>query len=200
MRRDLPRDLEPADARRDLIALLRLAFSAELAAALAYGGHRRSLSDAIQAAEIERIRLDEIDHRDRIRGMLERLGSGPNPLLDLVYALIGSTISILCLFGGWFVPMYGAGVLESRNVTPYERAARLAVVVGRPEFVEDLLEMAEVEWDHELYFRVRRDQHWMRAMFPRWRIPPPREEIRATFDEFRRAATSSSPSSSPSSS
>ncbi len=200
MRRDLPRDLEPADARRDLIALLRLAFSAELAAALAYGGHRRSLSDAIQAAEIERIRLDEIDHRDRIRGMLERLGSGPNPLLELVYTLIGSTISLLCLFGGWFVPMYGAGVLESRNVTPYERAARLAVVVGRPEFVEDLLEMAEVEWDHELYFRVRRDQHWMRAMFPRWRIPPPREEIRATFDEFRRAATSSSPSSSPSSS
>ncbi len=187
MRRDLPRDLTPETARLRLIALLRLAYSAELAAALAYSGHRRSLSDPIQAAEIERIRRDEIDHRDRILPMLTTMGAAPSRGLEIVYRIIGTTISLLCLVGGWFVPMYGAGVLESRNVTPYERAARLAVVAGRPGFVPDLLEMAEVEWDHERYFRLRRDQHWMRAIFPTWRVPPPREDIRATFEDFARS-------------
>ena len=184
MRRDPPLDLPPDSAKRELISLLRLAYSAELAAALAYGGHRRSLGDTVQAAEIEQIRVDELDHRHCVTDMLNALGGRPSGLFELVYRIIGTTISVLCLAGGWFIPMYGAGVLESRNVTPYERAARLALLAGRPELVEPFLSMAEVEWDHELYFRQRRDEHWMRALFPDWTEPPPREEIRAMFAEF----------------
>ena len=59
--------------------------------------------------------------------------------------------------------MYGAGRLESHNVKEYEDAADLAVVSGHPEFVECLLEMAEVEWDHEAYFRGKVESHWLAA-------------------------------------
>jgi hypothetical protein len=184
MERDLAGPLSTSAALAELTALLRLAYSAELAAALAYGGHRRSLADPVQAGEVERIEVEELDHRARIARMITTLGARPSIGFELLYRVIGTTISVLCLVGGWFIPMYGAGVLESRNVTPYERAARLSVVAAHPEFVEEFLAMAEIEWDHELYFRVRRDQHWMARFFPGWTVPPPREDIRRTFEEF----------------
>ena len=56
---------------------------------------------------------------------------------------------------GWFAPMYGAGRLESRNIREYETAARYARDCGREEFIDCLLTMAEVEWEHEYYFRSR---------------------------------------------
>ena len=49
----------------------------------------------------------------------------------------------------------GAGRLEKRNIQEYETAARYARDAGRPEFVDGLLMMAEVEWEHENYFRLR---------------------------------------------
>jgi hypothetical protein len=48
--------------------------------------------------------------------------------------------------------MYGAGKLESRNVKEYEVAARHAWACDRREWVDCLLTMAEVEWEHEAFF------------------------------------------------
>jgi hypothetical protein len=82
---------------------------------------------------------------------------------------------------GWLAPMYGAGRLESRNVKEYETAARYAREVGRVDFIECLLEMAEVEWEHEHYFRACVLRHpWSRTIAI-WPEPPPKETIRASF-------------------
>jgi rubrerythrin len=77
--------------------------------------------------------------------------------------------------------MYGAGLLESRNIVEYEVAARLAAESGHPEFVDCLLEMAEVEWEHELYFRERVLSHALVRFIPVWKTPPPKSEIRKTL-------------------
>ena len=49
--------------------------------------------------------------------------------------------------------MYGAGRLERGNIVEYEEAAEFARACGREDFIDCLLTMAEVEWEHELYFR-----------------------------------------------
>jgi hypothetical protein len=95
--------------------------------------------------------------------------------------LIGKTIALLCRIGGWYVPMYGAGRLESHNVKEYEDAADLAVACVHPEFVECLLEMAEVEWDHEAYFRGKVESHWLRHVIRVWAAIPPKSAIRTDF-------------------
>jgi hypothetical protein len=90
-------------------------------------------------------------------------------------------LGLLCHVSGWLAPMYGAGRLESRNVREYEAAARHAWACGRRSWVPCLLTMAEVEWEHEAYFRARVVAHPIGRRLPIWRAPPPKERIRATF-------------------
>ena len=68
--------------------------------------------------------------------------------------------------------------LYPQAIVEYEVAARLAVESGHVEFVLCLLEMAEVEWEHELYFRERVLSHPLARFIPVWRVPPPKSEIR----------------------
>src|SRR5207237_3780572 len=93
-------------------------------------------------------------------------------------------ISLFGRTGGWFFPMYGAGRLESQNIREYEHAARLAAAAGCDELVEELLVMAEVEWDHERFFREQSASHFLWRAVPHWPVPPPRAEIRASFARF----------------
>lgn len=51
------------------------------------------------------------------------------------------------------MPMYFAGRLESQNSVEYEEAAAFARELDMPDCVEDLLDMARVELEHEQYFR-----------------------------------------------
>ncbi|HVF48361.1 MAG TPA: hypothetical protein VNA17_12420, partial [Pyrinomonadaceae bacterium] len=46
-----------------------------------------------------------------------------------------------------------AGRLESQNSVEYEEAAALASELGLDECVNDLLDMARVELEHEVFFR-----------------------------------------------
>ena len=78
--------------------------------------------------------------------------------------------------------MYGAGRLESRNIREYEAAARFAFKCGRLEFVECLLQMAEVEWEHEHYFRTQVCRHRFSKYIPLWHEPPPKGHIRESFN------------------
>jgi hypothetical protein len=41
--------------------------------------------------------------------------------------------------------------------------------------------MAEVEWDHEAYFRAKAVGHPLARFIPVWAPPPPRADIRAAF-------------------
>ncbi len=134
---------------------------------------------------MRRIELEERQHRTRVREMLDELGVVPRVGRERLMFVIGTTISGLCRIGGWFVPMYGAGFLESGNVREYEDAARFAVVAELDHFVPDLLHMAEVEWDHERYFRSKVEGHWLSRLVPLWEAPPPRAVIQDSFDAAR---------------
>lgn len=181
--------MESPLSRQKLVGILKLAHAGELAAALAYEGHAASVSDPVERAEILRIRDQELDHRARVGGFLARLGEQPGRWRERKAALIGRGIGLACRPGGWFFPMYGAGRLESRNVGEYEAAARFALDAGFEDMVPDLLEMAEVEWDHERYFRSKCESHWLWKVVPHWAAPPARERIQALFAEHRAART-----------
>ncbi len=167
--------------REALILLLQAAYSGELAAFYAYEGHRHSVRDPREKTEIRKIQIEEWEHRECLGEFLKDLGAKPSRRREIQFTIIGRVISLLCYIGGWFIPMYGAGKLERGNIVEYENAARMAVRAGHEEMVESLLLMAEVEWDHELYFRTKSLSHPLAKVFPMWSAPPPREEIRASF-------------------
>lgn len=169
-------------ALRDLTETLQLAYSGELAAAHAYRGHWRSVSEAETRAKILGIEEDEWHHRALVGRMLAGLGRKPSIVRELRACLVGRTLGVLCHVSGWLLPMYAAGRLESRNIREYEAAARYAAASDHFEFVDCLLAMAEVEWDHEKYFRSCVLRHRWAPHLQLWLAPPPREEIRMSFD------------------
>ena len=172
------------DSRDDLsnlIQILQLAYSGERAAAYAYRGHWHSVRNPDERTRIEAIENEEWHHRNLVGEMLRALGARPDRLREVRAAIIGRTLQALCHVSGWFAPMYGAGKLESRNIREYEAAARFALVSGHVEFVDCLLTMAEVEWEHEHYFRSKVLSHPAGRLLPIWPLPPPKEDIRSSF-------------------
>lgn len=167
--------------RRKLIRLLQRACSGELAAGFAYRGHWRSVKDAAQRERIRRIEEEEWHHRALVADLLHQLDARPSAVLEAIYWLIGNAIGIFCFVGGWFAPMYGAGRLERINIIEYEDAAFHALQCGRPEMIDCLLTMAEVEWEHERFFREVIIGHPMLRLFSLWNAPPPKESIRARY-------------------
>ena len=172
---------EDDDSQQKLIALLQLAYSAERAAAYAYRGHWHSVVDTNERARIRQIENEEWHHRELVGGMLEELGAHPDSKREIRSVLIGRALGVLCHFMGWLAPMYGAGRLESRNIREYETAARYARDCGHEEFTDCLLTMAEVEWEHEYYFRSRVLLHSWGRRLTLWPAPPAKETIRESF-------------------
>ncbi|MEA3189600.1 MAG: hypothetical protein QOD77_182 [Thermoplasmata archaeon] len=176
-------------ARDALVHRLRLAYAGELAAARAYAGHWRSVRDKGQKVDIQRIMREELAHRARVGEMMRELGARPGKPRDLWMGTVGTAIAASCFVGGWYVPMYGAGRIERRNIWEYEVAARLALQAERADFADELLGMAEVEWDHEKFFHdLVRGHRWHRR-FHSWPDPPPKGEIRTSFDAGRPPCT-----------
>jgi rubrerythrin len=184
-----PRErMSQAEGLEALVAILKLAYSGELAAGLAYRGHGRAVSDPGERAGIRKIEDEEWHHRDLVGGMLKDLGSGPDPRREKRALAIGRVLGFLCHVSGWLPPMYGAGRLESRNIREYEAAARHAMEAGHPELVDCLLTMAEVEWEHERYFRGKVLSHRLGRRLPIWPEPPPKATIRAALPVVNRAS------------
>jgi rubrerythrin len=152
---------------RDFIALVRLAYSAERAAALAYQGHAASVQDPLEKAELKRIEDDEWVHRANLKRMLDKVGRAPSPWLELKYQVIGKLIGFSCHAIGWFMPMYFAGRLESGNVVEYVEMERLARACGMEEEIECIREMARVEKEHEMYFLAKAMTHRAIRVFPK---------------------------------
>jgi demethoxyubiquinone hydroxylase (CLK1/Coq7/Cat5 family) len=172
-------------ARERLVAQLQLAYSGELAAGYAYRGHWRSLKDPGERTRIREIEEEEWHHRRLVGDMLRGLEASPRRAREVVFLTIGRTLGAACHLAGWLLPMYGAGRLESRNVKEYEDAALYARDSGHPELIDCLLTMAEVEWEHERYFREKAAGHPWRKYLPPWRIPGPKQSIRDPFPGFR---------------
>ncbi len=167
------------NAEKSLIALLQMAYSGERAAALAYRGHWKSVKDSAVSERIKTIEAEEWHHRKLVGEMLGKLGAKPNRFKECKAAVIGNCLGFACHLSGWFAPMYGAGKLESRNIGEYETAARLADECGRKELIDALLTMAEVEWDHEQFFRAQVENHFLARVIQVWKLPAPKEMIRA---------------------
>jgi hypothetical protein len=171
---------------QDLIRLLQNAYSGEKAAAYAYRGHAESVSIAIERDEIRKIEQEEWEHRDCLLKMLTSLGAKPRFSRELVMTTVGVVIYFLCRLGGvlnvfnfgWFMSMYGAGKLERSNIGEYEVAALMARSCGQTQFIDDLIHMAEVEWDHEMYFRSKTVTSKWTRIIPLWSLPPPRNSTR----------------------
>jgi len=178
-------------SRSGLIGILQLAYSGELAAGNAYRGHARSVSDPSERDHIRKIEEEEWHHRRLVGGILESLGARPLPRREIRGAIIGRVLGFLCHVSGWLAPMYGAGKLESRNIREYEDAARFARDCGREDLIDCLLTMAEVEWEHEAYFRGRVLSRPRGRRMRIWPQPPPKERIRESFAEERPARASS---------
>jgi rubrerythrin len=167
--------------RAKLIAILQLAYSGELAAGYAYRGHWHSLTNSEERTRVKTIEDEEWHHRKLVGEMLSSLGAGPDKRRELRATLIGRALGLMCHVCGWFVPMYGAGKLESRNIVEYETAARYARACGRRDLIDCLLTMAEVEWEHERYFRSCVMRHRWSRRISIWPEPPPKETIRTNL-------------------
>lgn len=160
---------------------MQLAYSAERAAAYAYRGHWHSLSDPSERARVEQIENEEWHHRTLVGEILNELGAEASRRREARAFLLGRVLGFLCHVTGYLAPMYGAGRLESRNIREYETAARLARDSGYDKFVDCLLTMAEVEWEHENYFRSQVSLHYLGRRLSLWPAPPPKETIRQAF-------------------
>jgi len=171
--------MDAGASKRSLIATLQLAYSGERAAGHAYNGHWKSVSDPAERERIRQIEDEEWHHRRLVGEQLAALGARPKPWRELRAAILGRVLGFLCHVSPWFFPMYGAGRLESHNIGEYEDAARYARGCGRNDLVDCLLTMAEVEWDHEAYFRGKVEGHSWAKVIRIWPPPAPRAMIRA---------------------
>lgn len=169
------------NSKQHLIALLQLAYSAERAAAYAYRGHWHSVVNEDERIRIKQIEDEEWHHRELVGEMLASMGAQPRREREVRSLIIGRVLGVLCHVMGWLAPMYGAGRLESRNIREYETAARYARDCGREEFIDCLLTMAEVEWEHEYYFHSRVLLHPLGSRLSLWPSPAPKETIRESF-------------------
>lgn len=157
--------MDDDDTRRRLIAILRSAYSGELAAGLAYRAHWRALSDAGQRAAIARIEDEEWAHRREVGGLLRRLGAAPERRREILMAIVGAGAGVSCHLGSWMLPMYFAGRLEHANIDEYEVGAALARRLGFADYERALLAMAAVEREHEAFFlRTVAAHPWLPAL------------------------------------
>lgn len=140
-------------AKVGLVRILQNAYSGEVAAAYAYRGHWKSLKDSPEKTRIKQIEEEEWDHRRRVGEWLTKLGAEPRTTREKVFRTIGRVLGMTCHISGWFMPMYFAGRLESQNSAEYEEAAHFAKELGMDECIDDLLDMARVEVEHEIFFR-----------------------------------------------
>jgi demethoxyubiquinone hydroxylase (CLK1/Coq7/Cat5 family) len=150
-----------------LIKSLKLAYSAEKAAAFAYIGHARSVRDPTAKAAIKQIELDEWQHRATVLSIMEQYGIQPSRYNEIKYHIIGRIISASCYVIGWFMPYYFAGRLESGNVCEYFIMMRYFNELGITAHDEALHEMGMKEKEHEIYFQKSLEGNRLLPLFER---------------------------------
>jgi hypothetical protein len=150
-----------------LVRLLQMAYSAEKAAAFAYIGHARSVTDPTEKAAIQQIEADEWHHRDVVRGIMQQYEIPVSRYYEVKFHLIGRFISISCRVLGWFMPFYFAGRLESGNVCEYFRMMRHFDDLGITQHHELLYELGIKEKEHEQYFLGQLASHRLLPLFER---------------------------------
>lgn len=142
----------PEIKHKALIDLLKMAYSAEKAAAFAYQGHAGSVKDAEEKRAIHQIELDEWNHREEVLAIMNHYNISISAWYELKFHVIGKMISFSCYVIGWFMPYYFAGRLESGNVCEYFRMMQYFHSMGIMKHNQVLYEMGIKEKEHEVYF------------------------------------------------
>ncbi|MCB1025684.1 MAG: ferritin-like domain-containing protein [Acidobacteria bacterium] len=142
--------MENAETRKNFIKLMQAAYSGELAAALAYGGHWRALKVSEEVEAIKQIEIDEWKHRKRVGEILEELNAKPSHIREKIFWTIGTAIALICRVCGHFCAAYFAGILERGNVNEYNMAHNYAETLGLTHLLNDFREMEKTEAEHEL--------------------------------------------------
>jgi demethoxyubiquinone hydroxylase (CLK1/Coq7/Cat5 family) len=158
-------------ARQNLIRILQNAHAGEFAAAYAYRGHWKSLRESAEKEHIKKIEAEEWAHRANVRKWLTELGAAPRPVREAVFWAIGRVLGVSCFVSGWFFPMYFAGRLENQNVQEYVTAAGFAEDLEMRDCAREMMEMAETEREHEVFFRQTIAHHRLLPLtrkFFRW--------------------------------
>lgn len=150
--------------RKELTSILKMAYSGEKAAALAYAGHWRSLSKAREKVDIAKIEKDEWEHRAIVGEMLKQLDEYPSTFREVLMGCIGCIVFVACFISGWFFPMYFAGRLEHSNVHEYIDAAEHASALGLHQWTAELMRLSNVELQHEEFFKNIIVGHWLTPM------------------------------------
>jgi len=145
-----------------LVKSLKMAYSAEKAASLAYVGHARSLKDSAERTAVQQIEQDEWDHRRNVLRIMQQYAIPVSKWYELKYHVIGKVIGYSCHVIGRFMPYFFAGKLESGNVCEYFVMIHYFHSVGITEHDEVLYEMGLKEKEHEVYFlEVIKDASWL---------------------------------------
>ena len=88
--------------RAQLITVLQMAYSGELAAGYAYRGHWQSVMDSEERTRIKQIEDEEWHHRKLVGEMLQSLGAGPNKVREIRATVVGRMLGLMCHVSGWF--------------------------------------------------------------------------------------------------
>lgn len=134
----------------ELVDLLKMAYSAEKAAAFAYEGHAASVKDPEAKKAIRQIEIDEWNHRKEVMDLMSEYGITPSKYYEFRFHVIGKLISGSCYVIGWFMPYYFAGRLESGNVCEYFRMKQFFNSLGITKHDNILYEMGIKEKEHEV--------------------------------------------------
>lgn len=136
----------------ELIDLLRMAYSAEKAAAFAYIGHAHSLKSPEAKADIKQIENDEWEHREEVLKIMQEYNIPISKWYEFKFHVIGKLIAFSCHVIGWFMPYYFAGRLESGNVCEYFRMIHFFHELGIKKHDQVLYDMGIKEKEHEDFF------------------------------------------------
>jgi hypothetical protein len=136
----------------ELVDLLKMAYSAEKAAAFAYQGHAASVKSNEEKKAIRQIEIDEWNHRKEVLDIMNEYGIPISKWYEFRFYVIGKLISGSCFVIGWFMPFYFAGRLESGNVCEYFRMKQFFNSLGITKHDQILYDMGIKEKEHEVYF------------------------------------------------
>ncbi|MGZ3861920.1 MAG: hypothetical protein ACXVPN_07280 [Bacteroidia bacterium] len=142
--------------------LLKMAYSAEKAAAFAYQGHAASLKTEEEKKAVKQIEDDEWGHRREVLELMKQYDVPVSKYYEVRFHIIGKMISWSCFVIGRFMPFYFAGRLESGNVCEYFRMKQYFNSLGIKEHDRILYDMGIKEKEHEIYFLEKvKDDKWL---------------------------------------
>jgi rubrerythrin len=145
-----------------LVKSLKMAYSGEMAAALAYIGHAGALKNTAEIQAVNQIEQDEWNHRSHLLEMMNEYGISASKYYEIKFYLIGKIIGLSCYFIGRFMPYFFAGKLESGNVCEYFVMMKYFNSIGIHKHDQLLYEMGIKEKEHEVYFlEIIKDENWL---------------------------------------